>query len=78
MNRSDVSVVELQVQVDKGITCNHFSELPVSLVFFSLICVDIIERIRPRRLMGKCKDRTCQELELFACALEAVCTNFFL
>ncbi|XP_013856672.1 transmembrane protein 236, partial [Austrofundulus limnaeus] len=31
----------------------HFSELPVSLVLFSLICVDVIERIRSRRLTGK-------------------------
>ncbi|XP_013873796.1 transmembrane protein 236 [Austrofundulus limnaeus] len=38
----------------------HFSELPVSLVLFSLICVDVIERIRSRRLTGKCKARTCQ------------------
>uniref|UniRef100_A0A3B5ME08 Transmembrane protein 236 n=1 Tax=Xiphophorus couchianus TaxID=32473 RepID=A0A3B5ME08_9TELE len=31
---------------------DHFTELPVSLVLFSLICVDIIERIRPHKLMG--------------------------
>uniref|UniRef100_A0A667XN70 Transmembrane protein 236 n=1 Tax=Myripristis murdjan TaxID=586833 RepID=A0A667XN70_9TELE len=34
---------------------DHFTELPVSLVLFSLICVDIIERIRPCRLTGQCK-----------------------
>ncbi|XP_037537748.1 transmembrane protein 236 [Nematolebias whitei] len=48
-----ILIASSKVQVDKGIKRHHFSELPVSLVLFSLICVDIIERIRPRRLMGK-------------------------
>uniref|UniRef100_A0A8C3AKA2 Transmembrane protein 236 n=1 Tax=Cyclopterus lumpus TaxID=8103 RepID=A0A8C3AKA2_CYCLU len=37
--------VLLQVQVDRGLRLDHFTELPVSLVLVSLICVDIIERI---------------------------------
>uniref|UniRef100_A0A3Q2VI44 Signal transducing adaptor molecule (SH3 domain and ITAM motif) 1 n=1 Tax=Haplochromis burtoni TaxID=8153 RepID=A0A3Q2VI44_HAPBU len=41
------------VQVDRGQTLDSFSELPVSLVLFFLIWVDIIERIRPCKLMGK-------------------------
>ncbi|KAM9323510.1 transmembrane protein 236 [Pholidichthys leucotaenia] len=43
-----------KVQVDHGHEYDHFTELPASLVIFSLICVDIIERIRPSRLMGRC------------------------
>uniref|UniRef100_A0A8C3AL01 Transmembrane protein 236 n=1 Tax=Cyclopterus lumpus TaxID=8103 RepID=A0A8C3AL01_CYCLU len=38
----------------KGLRLDHFTELPVSLVLVSLICVDIIERIRPCRLIGSC------------------------
>lgn len=44
-----------QVQVDAGRRLDHFSELPVSLVLFALVCVDIIERIRPCRLIGRCE-----------------------
>uniref|UniRef100_A0A3B5MQW4 Transmembrane protein 236 n=1 Tax=Xiphophorus couchianus TaxID=32473 RepID=A0A3B5MQW4_9TELE len=45
----DVNIHFAQQKLD------HFTELPVSLVLFSLICVDIIERIRPHKLMGKGK-----------------------
>uniref|UniRef100_A0A8C4IBN0 Transmembrane protein 236 n=1 Tax=Dicentrarchus labrax TaxID=13489 RepID=A0A8C4IBN0_DICLA len=38
-----------------GHKLDQFTELPVSLVLFSLICVDIIERIRPCKLIGQCK-----------------------
>lgn len=31
---------------------DHFTELPVSLVLFALICADVIERIRPCKLLG--------------------------
>lgn len=34
---------------------DHFTELPVSLVLFALICVDVIERIRPCKLLGSRK-----------------------
>ncbi|KAM9349346.1 transmembrane protein 236 [Symphorus nematophorus] len=40
-------------RVEKRQQFNHFSELPVSLVLVSLICVDIIERIRPCKLLGQ-------------------------
>uniref|UniRef100_A0A672PST4 Transmembrane protein 236 n=1 Tax=Sinocyclocheilus grahami TaxID=75366 RepID=A0A672PST4_SINGR len=40
----------VQVQVDAGVKCDRFTELPVSLVLFSLICVDIVEKIRPLQL----------------------------
>ncbi|XP_062849148.1 transmembrane protein 236 [Trichomycterus rosablanca] len=42
-----------KVQVISGIHSDTFSELPVSLVLLALICVDIVERIRPYRLTGQ-------------------------
>ncbi|XP_072220600.1 transmembrane protein 236 [Leuresthes tenuis] len=48
-----IVIASSKMQVDHGQWRDHFTELPVSLVFFSLICVDIIERIRPCRLIGK-------------------------
>ncbi|KAK5860190.1 hypothetical protein PBY51_021685 [Eleginops maclovinus] len=47
-----ILIASSKVQVDRGLRLDHFTELPVSLVLFSLICVDIIERIRPCKLMG--------------------------
>lgn len=44
-----------KVQVDGGHRLDHFAELPVSLLLFCLICVDVIERIRPCKLTGPCK-----------------------
>lgn len=35
---------------------DHFTELPVSLVLFSMIFVDILEKLRPYRLMGPADD----------------------
>lgn len=46
---NDISVL-LQMNRIKGL--DHFTELPVSLVLFALICVDVIERIRPYKLLG--------------------------
>ncbi|XP_030015964.1 transmembrane protein 236 [Sphaeramia orbicularis] len=51
-----ILIVSSKVQVDGGHRLDHFTELPVSLVLFSLICVDVIERIRPCRLMGQSDD----------------------
>lgn len=48
-----ILMISAQVQMDGGHRVDHFAELPVSLVLFSLICVDIIERIRPCRLRGQ-------------------------
>ncbi|XP_017569661.1 transmembrane protein 236 [Pygocentrus nattereri] len=42
-----------KVQVDTRIFYDVFTELPVSLVLFALICVDIVERIRPYHLKGQ-------------------------
>uniref|UniRef100_A0A3P8UB89 Transmembrane protein 236 n=1 Tax=Amphiprion percula TaxID=161767 RepID=A0A3P8UB89_AMPPE len=53
----------VQVQVDNGIRLDHFAELPVSLVLSCLVCVDIIERIRPCRLLGQCKSPVLTRLE---------------
>lgn len=55
---SDASIgspVALQVQVDVGVRLDPFSQLPVSLVLLFLICVDVMERIRPCRLIGHCE-----------------------
>ncbi|XP_028297184.1 transmembrane protein 236 [Gouania willdenowi] len=51
-----ILITSSKVQLDRGLKFDRFIELPVSLVLFSLICVDIIERIRHCRLMGKTKD----------------------
>ncbi|XP_062336642.1 transmembrane protein 236 [Osmerus eperlanus] len=48
-----IIIASSKVQVDRGLRYDPLTELPVSLVFLSLICVDIIERIRPCRLTGK-------------------------
>ncbi|XP_023259414.1 transmembrane protein 236-like [Seriola lalandi dorsalis] len=48
-----ILIASSKVQVDRGRRLDHFAELPVSLVLFSLICVDIIERIRPCSLIGQ-------------------------
>uniref|UniRef100_A0A3Q3K545 Uncharacterized protein n=1 Tax=Monopterus albus TaxID=43700 RepID=A0A3Q3K545_MONAL len=48
-----ILITSSKVQVDGGHCYDHFAELPVSLVLFSLICVDIIEQIRPCRLTGQ-------------------------
>lgn len=45
----------VQVQVDAEFKNEPFTELPVSLVLFSLICVDIVEKIRPLCLTGQGK-----------------------
>ncbi|XP_061879763.1 transmembrane protein 236-like isoform X1 [Entelurus aequoreus] len=50
---SSQSLCDLQVQVNCNLRLDHFAELPVSLVMFSLICVDLVERIRPCRLLGQ-------------------------
>uniref|UniRef100_A0A3Q3G3H9 Transmembrane protein 236 n=1 Tax=Kryptolebias marmoratus TaxID=37003 RepID=A0A3Q3G3H9_KRYMA len=43
----------VQVQINNNIKHDTFTELPVSLVFFSLICIDVVERIRHCRLTGQ-------------------------
>ncbi|XP_035026957.1 transmembrane protein 236 [Hippoglossus stenolepis] len=48
-----ILIASSKVQVDSGHRLDHFAELPISLVLFSLICVDITERLRPCRLLGQ-------------------------
>uniref|UniRef100_A0A3B4ZH81 Transmembrane protein 236-like n=1 Tax=Stegastes partitus TaxID=144197 RepID=A0A3B4ZH81_9TELE len=48
-----ILIASSKVQLDNGMWGERFAELPVSLVLFSLICVDIVERIRPCRLRGQ-------------------------
>uniref|UniRef100_A0A3P8TC59 Transmembrane protein 236 n=1 Tax=Amphiprion percula TaxID=161767 RepID=A0A3P8TC59_AMPPE len=43
----------VQVQINNNMKHDTFSELPVSLVLFSLICIDVVERIRHCRLTGQ-------------------------
>nr|XP_020447002.1 transmembrane protein 236-like [Monopterus albus] len=58
-----ILITSSKVQVDGGHCYDHFAELPVSLVLFSLICVDIIEQIRPCRLTGQ-SDRLDPDFDL--------------
>ncbi|XP_067309111.1 transmembrane protein 236 [Pseudorasbora parva] len=48
-----IIIASSKVQVDADVRYDRFTELPVSLVLFSLICVDIVERIRPLCLTGQ-------------------------
>ncbi|XP_041737674.1 transmembrane protein 236-like [Coregonus clupeaformis] len=45
-------IASSEVQINNSIRQDTFAELPVSLVLFSLICIDIVERIRHCRLTG--------------------------
>ncbi|XP_029610856.1 transmembrane protein 236 [Salmo trutta] len=45
-------IASSEVQINNSIRQDTFAELPVSLVLFSLICIDIVERIRHSRLTG--------------------------
>lgn len=47
-----------QVQINHNLKNDTFTELPVSLVLFSLICIDVVERIRQCRLTGQGKHST--------------------
>ncbi|XP_061696055.1 voltage-dependent L-type calcium channel subunit beta-2b isoform X1 [Syngnathoides biaculeatus] len=51
-----IVIASSQVQVNAGVRLDHFAELPVSSVLVSLICVDLVERIRPCRLLGQSDD----------------------
>lgn len=42
-----------QVQINSNIKHDTFMELPVSLVLFSLISIDVVERMRHCRLTGQ-------------------------
>ncbi|XP_016394704.1 transmembrane protein 236 [Sinocyclocheilus rhinocerous] len=47
---------QFQVQIRHNLRLDTFAELPVSLVLFSLICIDIVERIRHCRLTGQANE----------------------
>ncbi|XP_040023041.2 transmembrane protein 236 [Gasterosteus aculeatus] len=49
-------VASSKVQLNNNMKHDAFTELPVSLVLFSLICVDLVERIRHCRLTGQAND----------------------
>uniref|UniRef100_A0A3Q1FGQ8 Transmembrane protein 236 n=1 Tax=Acanthochromis polyacanthus TaxID=80966 RepID=A0A3Q1FGQ8_9TELE len=46
-------IKDITQTVDNGIRLDYFTELPVSMVLSFLVCADIIERIRPCRLLGQ-------------------------
>ncbi|CAL8322257.1 unnamed protein product [Boreogadus saida] len=51
-----VLIASSEVQINNNIQSDTFTELPVSLVLFSLVCIDIVERIRYCRLTGHATD----------------------
>ncbi|KAM9839148.1 macrophage mannose receptor 1 [Aulostomus maculatus] len=50
-------IASSEVQINNNMKFDTFTELPVSLVLFSLICIDVVERIRHCRLTGQDNDR---------------------
>uniref|UniRef100_A0A3P9J609 Transmembrane protein 236 n=1 Tax=Oryzias latipes TaxID=8090 RepID=A0A3P9J609_ORYLA len=46
-------IASSEVQINNNMKHDTFTELPVSLVLFSLICIDVVERIRCCRLTGQ-------------------------
>ncbi|CAL8313743.1 unnamed protein product [Merluccius merluccius] len=51
-----ILIASSEVQINNNIHSDTFTELPVSLVLFSLVCIDIVERIRYCRLTGQATD----------------------
>ncbi|XP_053198103.1 transmembrane protein 236-like [Scomber japonicus] len=49
-------IASSEVQINNNMKHDTFTELPVSLVLFSLICIDVVERIRHCRLTGQGSD----------------------
>uniref|UniRef100_H2SZV3 Transmembrane protein 236 n=1 Tax=Takifugu rubripes TaxID=31033 RepID=H2SZV3_TAKRU len=49
-------IASSEVQINNNIKHDTFMEIPVSLVLFSLICIDVVERIRHCRLTGQGED----------------------
>ncbi|XP_068565610.1 transmembrane protein 236-like [Cebidichthys violaceus] len=49
-------IASSEVQINNNMKHDMFTELPVSLVLFSLICIDVVERIRHCRLTGQAND----------------------
>ncbi|XP_063062391.1 transmembrane protein 236-like [Engraulis encrasicolus] len=51
-----ILIASAEVQVVNSMRYDCFDELPVSLVLFSLICIDIVERLRHCRLTGQANE----------------------
>ncbi|XP_056128316.1 transmembrane protein 236 [Rhinichthys klamathensis goyatoka] len=49
-------IASSEVQIRNDLRLDTFAELPVSLVLLSLICIDIVERIRYCRLTGRANE----------------------
>ncbi|KAK0150240.1 Transmembrane protein 236 [Merluccius polli] len=58
-----ILIASSEVQINNNIHSDTFTELPVSLVLFSLVCIDIVERIRYCRLTGQGETRPKHLLE---------------
>nr|XP_015810150.2 transmembrane protein 236 [Nothobranchius furzeri] len=46
-------IASSEVQINNNMKHDTFTEVPVSLVFFTLICIDVVERMRHCRLTGQ-------------------------
>uniref|UniRef100_A0A8C3AYK6 Transmembrane protein 236 n=1 Tax=Cyclopterus lumpus TaxID=8103 RepID=A0A8C3AYK6_CYCLU len=55
-------IASSEVQINNNMKHDAFTELPVSLVLFSLICIDVVERIRHCRLTGQGERRSLNTL----------------
>ncbi|XP_051909823.1 transmembrane protein 236-like [Hippocampus zosterae] len=55
-------IASSEVQIRNNLRHDTFGELPVSLILFSLICMDVVERIRHCRLTGQ--DNPARETEI--------------
>ncbi|XP_057713117.1 transmembrane protein 236 isoform X1 [Corythoichthys intestinalis] len=51
-----IIIASSQVQMNAGVRLDHFAEMPISLVMLLLICMDLVERMRPYRLLGQSDD----------------------
>ncbi|XP_051993163.1 transmembrane protein 236 [Xyrauchen texanus] len=49
-------IASSELQIRNDLRMDTFAELPVSLLLFSLICIDIVERIRHCRLTGQANE----------------------
>uniref|UniRef100_A0AAV2L7K5 Macrophage mannose receptor 1 n=1 Tax=Knipowitschia caucasica TaxID=637954 RepID=A0AAV2L7K5_KNICA len=50
-------IASSEVQINNNMRHDMFTEVPVSLVLFSLVCMDVVERIRYCRLTGRATER---------------------
>uniref|UniRef100_A0A3B3ZFH2 Uncharacterized protein n=1 Tax=Periophthalmus magnuspinnatus TaxID=409849 RepID=A0A3B3ZFH2_9GOBI len=56
-------IASSEVQIHNNMKHDMFMEVPVSLILFSLICMDVVERIRHLRLTGRGKTSNDRDRE---------------